>query len=385
MKKRTPAPAHARLGPSSLKAVEICPSYTNKAGESAAAAIGTAAHKLMEKYGVRVEESPEFRYLACDQQMEALQVIAEYVRPFEEAADTCKIADRPKRHAELKLDLSSLGIEGCDFGTADLVLEYANGVDLFDYKFGWIEVEDAETNIQTLVYALGCFAAFPKATWVRVHILQPNCDMISTANFGREHIPAALLRAQTVASRKWAMAGKEFHPVTSNCLWCGSKATCKALHAFALKTLPALQLPADINLDWESFNDISQAGNVYDVAKLVERWAKDMRERITGLAIEGEDIPGKMLRTVSGKARIVDAFGVWEKCRDEFNLSLEEFLSTTDPSITKLESAIAAPEPRGNKGKKKDEVRQAMMAEGYIVSGPPSAFLVDVVEETDTN
>lgn len=369
---------HARLGPSGFKPVEICPSYVNTPGDSEASRVGTRQHKLMEKYGVNVTREREFALLASDEQMEALQTIADYVKPIEKALEG---KARTKRHTELELDLTSYAIPDCEFGTADLVWEDQGEqhVELFDYKFGWMEVEDVESNVQLWLYALGCFARFKWARSVRAHILQPACDVVSTHTFTRQDIPRMLLRAMTIAERKKAMAGKEFVPVTSNCLWCGNKASCLALHGFALKVVKQLEFPTVV-LTPEEFNDQAFAGDAYNLSKLLERWAKDIRWKITQLALDGLEIPGKILRQVKGKARIIDTFRAWELLHETYSLSLEEFMATTEPSITKIESAIAAPEPRGFKGQKKDEVRQALMGEGIVVSGAPSAFLVDINE-----
>jgi hypothetical protein len=47
----------------------------------------------------------------------------------------------------------------CDKGTGDLLSSDKKRahIDLMDYKFGWIEVDDAEDNIQLGIYVLGAF------------------------------------------------------------------------------------------------------------------------------------------------------------------------------------------------------------------------------------
>lgn len=402
-KKKDTTRAHARLGPSGFKSREICPSYLPTQGESAASKMGTKLHDLLERFGINVLEEPEFRFLDTGSQMDALQMIKEYVTPFEKTA--------VKIHREVQFNLESYRIPDCEFGTGDLVLEQADCVadcvfDLMDYKFGYLEVDDPETNIQIWLYVLGLFHNFPKAKCVRAHILQPARDEIGTATFTRDRIPEMLLRAQAIATRVKSQAGKAFNPVLSNCLWCANKGACVALHQMAMKTAVAARLeypealstlvPDDLN-DNETI--IEYGSSIYDLAKLLEGWADQMKRRLTQLSIEGHELRGKTLRQVSGKANIVDPFGVLDMMlQDRCGKTLAELVKNPDAleaintllaavaavSITKAENFVASTAERGHKDEAKKELRKRFASEGFLFIGSPSAYLVDSKETKTT-
>lgn len=361
---------HARLAPSAFKGYEVCPSYlpndeVTKAGER-----GTKLHEIM-----RHREAPA--EVLSDEDASQLFLISEYVRPFEQAAAQA----RNKILREHEFDLTKLKIEGCDKGTGDLLIldKRAGHVDLFDYKFGAWEVDDAEVNIQTAIYALGTFDEFPWAHELSVHVLQPALDMVSTAVFRRDDsaVTTLLLRARTIADRVNAQAGKVFNPNADVCLWCDNKAHCQALHSFVLiiNENANLALPID-DLSPEHFNDLQNSGLIYDVANVIEKWASAIKWSIIQLAQDGKVVPGHVLRTVSGKRFLVDVESTYEILRDQFKVSLSEFLAASNPSVTKLMEVVSKKAPHGEKEKRAKLASQALQKEGVLALTKPSAYLV---------
>lgn len=376
--KTSPSPrSHARLGPSGYKSVEICPSYISTPGDSAASIAGTKLHDLLERFGINVKEEPEFEFLDAGEKMLMLEKIVDYVEPYEKSA---KKIDR-----EVQLDLTSYKLPDTEFGTADLIItENPTTLHLMDYKFGKLEVDDAEENIQIWIYVLGAFVKYPKAKTIGAHVLQPARDEISTASFSRDDIPMMVLRARTIAERRAKRSGVEFNPVVQNCLWCNNKANCVALHNFALKSAKyaALVMPAVTSLQPEDLNDmetiIHLGSDIYDLAKLMEGWSDAMKRKITQLTIDGHEITGKRLRQVGGKSSVKSVPETIDYIEEVTGSPREEILAAVaDVSITKAENYVASLAPKGDKGKAKDELRAELGHRGYIQVGNPSAYLVD--------
>lgn len=382
MKKKVPkAPStHARLAPSAFKGYEICPSYVSDSEETKASGRGTMLHGVLEE---KVHDEVELDHALKDVNLEEgdlhqLWLILEYLQPFLIRAK----ADKFTILKEQQLDLTPLGIDGCTHGTADLTIlaKKLAAINLFDYKMGWWEVDDAEYNIQVALYVLGLFFKYPWAELITAHVLQPARDEVSVHEFRRADVPGMLLRGRTIAARVNESAGKVFNPVVDNCLWCDNKANCGALHKMALKAVNhgALVLPDNVDLNLESFSNVDAAGAVYDFADLIAKWAKGIKYKITQMAVDGEEVPGHDLREVSGKRIIVDPEGAYEVLRDKYDVTLSEFLAASDPSITKLLKAAGSKAEHGQMGKRQLAASGDLMGAGVVTSSSPSAYLVRI-------
>lgn len=389
MKKRAPKQpsTHARLAPSAFKGYEVCPSYVSDGEETAASQRGTMLHGVLEK---KVGSEDELEVALADQplgedDLHQLWLILHYLQPFIVSARE----GRAKVLKEHRFNLLPLKIDGCDGGTGDLMIHWRKTfhIDLFDYKMGWWEVDDAEVNIQIGIYVLGCLVENPWAQTVTAHILQPSRNEISTHQFSRNDVPRILLRARTIADRVNHNAGQVFNPTVDGCLFCDNKANCTALHAMTLRAayLAQLSLPSkDLNLTPEVFNSIEAAGQVYDFADVISKWAKAIKYKITQFAVDGDDIPGHDLRENAGKRIIVDPEGAYEVLRDNYQVTLSEFLAASDPSITKLLKAVGDHAANGVKGKQQTAASGDLMGAGVITKTEPSAFLVRVKTKKET-
>lgn len=348
-----------------------------------AAKIGTQLHGLLEKYGVDYAEEEEFRQLDSDSQIEMLRKIGEYITPYE-------MGMKSVIHREIRLDLTSYGLPDCEFGTADLVFDRGDQIDLMDYKFGMIEVDDPEENTQMWLYALGCFVHFPSSKTVTTHVLQPALDIVGTAQFTRADIPRMLLKLRTIADRVSELADKVFNVVPSNCLWCGNKAHCTALHELVLRVSKHANLTVEDHdievlsaMQVTNIQDhIAYAGSIYDLAQLLEKWADMMKRRISRYVSEdGWEIPGKQLKTVGGKTQVVDVLQAIDVLKTVYKKTDEEILKeVAELSIGKLETFVAKTAPRGSKGATKEKLRKDLWDTGCLFQGGPSSYLVDIKE-----
>jgi hypothetical protein len=382
--KKTPAAesTHAVTSPSTFKAREICASYLPDEETTKAAERGSMLHLLLQNHGYKATKAKEAKALVEGDEIQ-LQMVCDYIEPFEKKNAKSRTARILREH---KFDLSSLHIPDCDKGTGDLLLLDIDAahIDLMDYKFGWIEVDDAEDNIQLGIYVLGAFAENPWAKTVMAHILQPARDEVSTHLFTRDDVAPILLRAKTISERVRREGGKTFNPVVDNCLWCDRKGTCLALHAMVLKASKQANLVVpDGVLVPEDFNDVANSGDVYDFAEIVIKWAQAIKYHIIELSAAGNEIPGHELRETNGKASIVDPCGVQELLERDYGVPLADFLAVSNPSITAAQALVAKYADYGEKGKKSQEMRSAILGEGMVATGNPSRFLVRIKTKAD--
>ncbi len=371
---------HAKLGPSTFKAREICPSYVPDEESTKAAERGTMLHNILEEHGAKAVKAKAARKLEEIDEVQ-LEMICNYTRPYEAGRVFDKDLAVTEIIREHRLNLKPLKITDCDKGTADLlILDRGRAhIDLMDYKLGWIEVDDAEVNIQTGIYAVGALFEFPWAQTVTVHILQPARDEVSTALISREEIQSWLLRAKTIAARVIAEAGKTFNPLVDNCLWCDYKGSCLALHRMVLKAAEGAQLAVpDGLLTPEDFNDPDQSGVLYDFAEILIKYAQAIKWKIITMSEEGIQIPGHELRVTNGKRVVVDATGALEILVNKFGVDQQDYIAALNPSISALEKLVSAAADYGSKGERVKEMSSELMGEGMLALGNPSKFLVRI-------
>ncbi len=372
MKKRT----HSENSPSSLRALELCPSFVNtNSGPSKAGERGTKLHGVMEEHGADADQVSDEQETMDDK--EQLELIADYMRPVEREA----VKNKAKIRREFVIDLRPLRIPKCEKGTADVAIFYPKRAAIFDYKFGWVEVDDAEVNLQVLIYGAGVLLSSPKLEEVEVTILQPARNEVSVAVIKRSDLSRIILRAQTVVARKTELAGKTFTPNLKTCVWCARKATCLALHQFALVLVGDAELKVDRRfrkMKPEDINEPAHAGYAHDLAKVMESWSKAVKRHVTQLALDGQDVDSYRLVEVDGKRIMLDAEGCFEILKKKYKLTLSEFLSVSNPSVTKTLKLIADKVPRGEKQKISKAASDVLVNEGVLTQTSPSAYLVKI-------
>ena len=304
-----PEAAHAKRSPSTAKNREQCPGFTPRNEESAWSAEGTKLHRYMELFvtarsdGKTKVEMHEIEKDFSDEQREQIQKLCDFIEPFFPTTE--------KIQCEVKLDLRSLDLPGCDFGTADLVLVHpGNVVHAFDYKFGKVEVDDAQDNAQAQIYALGIFAMFPDCQQVDFHILQPRLDQVSHGSFKRSGIAELKLRAKVIFERCESLdpltlqafsvrAGVEgplaldssLNPQANLCEYCSLIGTCPAVAKFALRVTPGPEMPEEIVPDMVK-DDPAKLSSLFQWAKLLEAKGNALQDQINDLARSGNEVEG---------------------------------------------------------------------------------------------
>jgi uncharacterized protein DUF2800 len=362
--------AHAEYPPSALGSFEKCPGYRNRNNKTFASERGDRIHKALEK--------DDFDILSEDEKPMA-QTCKDYIDGvMAEQLPNLPVLDY--REVRLPIDL---GGNLTTFGTCDRLLVYEKDPQglhhkafLFDYKSGYREVTDAETNTQAWAYVVGAFQKFPNKYEPTIQIdeidftfLVPNRDEVLSHNFVRKDIPAMRLRLNTIIRKAMAIDwSKEVDPTLLNpqpelCEYCANQAICPALADKALaigaKLTPGLPVPTHGLVSSKRPSDIP---HLLRLAPLLETWAQNVRKEALRLQMEeGIDIPGfsRIERTLPRSATSV--LGAWKAVKDK--VPLEDFLAVCGQvSVPQLEDYFAEIAKRGDKGKARQDLENRLRA-----------------------
>lgn len=340
--------AHHKLGPSTLKWVEICPGYRSDNGTNPMAEEGTMLHD-------RVENE---HYEGLDEvQISLVDKCIEYSDIY------CEKADEIFKEERLVINIYSDGqkMDGTNslppvpahgmtsvFGTSDLttIKKVERHIDQFDWKFGVNPVEDADINIQGQAYAVGSMDRFPWAKTITVHFVLPRRDEITTHTFTRADIEKARDRVRLIVDRALADDPK-LNPNTESCKFCGRRVDCPAL---ASELLPLarkydsssedFKLALWQNADPALVTDPNTLSKMKRVASVVDNWKKAVDKRALDLAVEeGLEIPGFNLYYRNPTMKIDDAIKAF-KAIENF-VSAEDFQNACTVSLPNLAKAYA--------------------------------------------
>ena len=348
---------HAEHSPSGLHYKEICPGFKNRGESGPAAEEGTLLHKALETGGIEG---------LTDEQLQCVVMCREYVQELEHQA--C-VRGPFVIHREVKLDIAN----GLTFGTADFLLLGNGCAELVDFKMGRNPVPDAEVNPQMQAYALGVFERFPELQTLKVHILLPRRDEVSTAVYHRADMPRLRLRIDTIIARCEA-AEQQLCP-TEHCIYCARQATCSALHQHALVVANGydeeLKLPEQFHPG--QIVDPAMMSRALAVARVMEKWCESVKHHALQMRLGGQEIPGNELRARAGTRKIIDPLAAWAAVRDR--ITPDQFVGCCDVSLPKLETIFAEAAPRGAKSKAKQELSEALADLGIVETAKESFYL----------
>jgi hypothetical protein len=349
---------HAEHSPSALHYKEICPGFKNRGESGPAAEEGTRLHAALE-----TGKTDGF----TDEQLQCIAMCRDYIEALERQA---RARGSATVHREVQLDIA----DGATFGTADFVLVGSGGAgELVDFKFGRNSVPDAEINAQMQAYALGLFEKFPELQTVKVHILLPRRDEVSTAVYHRADMPRLRLRITTIIAR--CKAPEPEIRSTENCLWCARQATCSALHQHALVIANGydeeLKLPEQYHPG--QITDPAVMSRALTVARVLEKWCESVKHHALQMRLGGQEIPGHELRTRAGTRKITDPLATWAAVRER--VTPEQFIGCCDISLPKLETIFAEAAPRGAKAKAKQELCEALADLGVVETAKETFYL----------
>lgn len=248
---------HAKLSPSSSKRWMTCPgsialidSLNIEDKPSKYAAEGTVAHEIHERCLLKSTDAKEYlgetitvdgmSFTVNDNMVDAVQESVDYIREGMDRSRT-RTGIQEALLVEVRCSLKSLGIEGLDGGTSDVLLinKLQRYIIVDDYKHGQGVAVEVENNTQMMSYALGALIELgiePFDDWqVYMTISQP-----------RAHHPDGRIRSTELSSDdifEWrdevlipaAEATQDpeapLVPSDDGCRFCPASGQCSALYA----------------------------------------------------------------------------------------------------------------------------------------------------------
>ncbi len=266
-----------------------------------------------------------------------------------------------------------LEIPDITWGTCDEVLLTGTHITLIDYKFGkWI-VDDPKDNMQAKAYTLGAFHKFPEAKTAEFIFLTPRHKLEQSSSFKREEAMGWTDEFKTIVARA-DDPSSPYRPDSENCLFCGSKSRCPELQKRAMdiaEDYDGLLLPESAKT--AALTNPIQLQRALDVASIMERWARNVRNTALELRLEGVEIPGYELKQTAGNRKIKDVASAWSALKEI--VPQEEFLEACSITLGTLEKKLKEQAPRGQKQEFAKSTLDVLDGLGLVERGRDKTYL----------
>jgi hypothetical protein len=364
--------AHSRISPSKLKPLQLCPGYESDDTPSRAADRGTSLHEIMDSGKIPDDLAAEDRDIAL-QVLATLEKI-ESQSPYE-----------PLK--EIELDFTSLELKDFEKGHADrvIVLEADENhdpvfVEMIDFKFGRWEVDHVSENIQFRAYVLGLFILFPTITRVRARLIQPALDKDESHVFGRGKdfdLIVSQIGAIVRRRHRYLETGDKemLRPNNDFCGFCARQAQCPAWQEYMSKLANDADLfghavaPLD-SLEHPELANPDEVLRAFRWVKPMEDYLKKFKRFVLAVHDLGHMDGGVTIVEKSGDATVVDPIATARILREEFGVTLDEFVSACDVSITKIKQLVGSHAKTGEKGDMQTRAIDQLAKHGLIQYGP---------------
>lgn len=366
---------HHPYGPSTLSSLRACPSFEGNQSETPhfRTVIGQKGHAVIETGVDDATLSDEDAALA----VQCMEFYAEQKQLMGEGATEISEVYLPIDDEETTAGYLDRAIISADETRATLL----------DWKLGRWEVPPAKDNPQIKSYVLGLFRAKPKLQLIKAIIFQPTLEGEPSSHlFLRSDVPAMHAEIWAIVARaKAARAARDFSTAMAyypNCNFCKHIGRCPAVEKLAgpvgAKFAPLI-VPADVTPS--AIHDPAQVKQAWQLAAVVEAWAKGFRQVITDRVLCHQCSPPEGYRLEArSKREIVDAARYKEIALRR--LTAEEYDGTLSPSLTAVEDIISMKAPRGLKTAAVEEFAKELEEMGAVVKGQPYAFLKAIPQRT---
>lgn len=228
---------------------------------------------------------------------------------------------------------------------------------MFDWKFGYVPVQDAEFNPQGWFLAIGIFDRYPELQTLWVHFPQPRIGEIGRHKFTRKkdlpRLKQVFMSAKAERER-YAELGEPkemLKPSFENCQYCGNKWKCQAILDTVQETYRGLseerktkiQVPPD--LDAKQVNDPLHLSAMRDLVTIQKEWADDANWHITQKRlVDGIEVPGYKMVDKRGNTTVLNVDAVWALAR-KMGVPEDEIKACASISYSKLKKKIAEHAP----------------------------------------
>ncbi len=356
--------------PSTMGALAKCRWFKSSSKDTVFNLEGTALHEA-------IEDPTKPRDQFDDYQLSLLSMIEGFVENRQK-----EIGQPVEVFKELEVDLKFLDIPGFNRGFADLVIwnPKTKTIYLFDWKFGVMEVDDAEDNWQQKIYSIGLLEKFPTATSCWVHLLQPKRDEISICEWTREQAKRLTAELKQLVAE---VRDKENHPpviTEKGCAFCELKGKCSAYESKGINFMESHIVTAPFNalVFKKSALEMtpSERGLVFEGLKVVEEWIKAKKADVTSCAQEGAEVEGFALKKVAGKRSIEDASIAFKALP---NADPMAFMKECSMSITTFEKfaheVFSKDKPKQTKKESKAMAEELLAESGTLVQEMGYSYL----------
>ena len=388
--------AHAKYGPSGAKNRRICRGHRGMPGSSEASEQGDRLHAVCEHDGD--EEAAAASYLKnkgkqwvdlTPEEWEWVNTALEYVRNIPSSAQL----------TEYKVNLTPLGFEGMDFGTADLIkIQSSDTIHMVDYKFGWGAIDDVEGNDQFIIYALGLFANMPDVQTINVHMVQPKLNVVDQHTFTRAdvlflHESIKQVHDEVVAfERTKDLSLLNVDPI--NCERCRHQGSCPKWHELGIATAEVVNensltkyeepknqlipgmIPDLINQSWDVTSaDPVRVAQFLACVPAFEAFLSKFKKFALEVNNQVGELPGFSVVSTAGKSELISPVDVVKVVSEKFDLTPNEIIGTMKPSLTELKALVSSRAPRGDKAKYAEAVVEALSDNGLILKSSGTSYL----------
>ena len=194
---------------------------------------------------------------------------------------------------EVRLDIKGDDDMLLTYGTADVVILFADHAVVIDWKFGRTPVTEANRNLQLASYALGVMQKFGVRS-VTVIVFQPRIHAVTEYTFTK---PEAILHNIT----RVIAAAKDPERLVLHagdaCRYCLAKPNCPAFRA----QFSVLAVPPDRDL-----TNPDTLLEYWEKSKVVERFIKEIKEAVENYITENGELGGWRFKEKPGNREIPD-------------------------------------------------------------------------------
>jgi hypothetical protein len=234
------------------------------------------------------------------------------------------------------------------FGTCDRLTIYDGKRALLgDYKTGISQIDHPSENYQAKAYTLGVFQKYPSVEEVTFVFYIPLYNDAPFHTFKRSDMPALRKELSTVIAlatgtrHYWedgAPPTSNLNP-TQNCRFCRHEEHCPALVGLVCEVAKNVGDQFD-GVDFEGTTDPEQVEFLYDIAKIVEKWADSHKKKAVSLAKEGMAFSSLKLKSMGALTKVDDVNGLIETAKS-FGLSDDSILDLATFPLGKVAKAVS--------------------------------------------
>jgi hypothetical protein len=358
---------HHRFGPSKLPYTEACPGFTSTDGTSEAAEQGTRLHEIADEIVKhwKATKTPLFQLLDTYCKTNPVDddergLLAFCFKELNKWIDRTNIVEN-----EIEIKVIDYSVPETDesrtltAGFLDLLLIFGTTALLIDWKFGWIPVAPAPSNLQGRAYALGAFLKYPRLDKIGVMFVQPKLGGLSETLYTRSDVPqmyktirdtinsALIVRRDPVNTTHLLKTG-------DYCTYCAKAkdGTCPAkMRQLALVASQRAEMPLP-NFNVEALDTPEKAALALYWVNLVEEagFLDAIKARAKEFALGS---PDRRIQYIDPKTGTVIAYGIEDRRHDRSIgsplevyealggiVTMEEILGCAELSLGKTETVV---------------------------------------------